>query len=116
MTPSPARLRVISRASLLRFFDGASGTSDAMTFIVRVSVDEAGGVTGSAPPSRKIAYPTSLHHFDPFGAVSPLPQANSGTGTLIVERFQLHQDPLDPTEIPHDQLDATFTARRVTAD
>jgi len=26
-----------------------------MTFIVRVAVDEAGGVTGSAPPSRKIA-------------------------------------------------------------
>jgi len=55
IAPSKARLRVISRASLLRFFDGASGTSEAMTFIVRVAVDEAGGVTGSAPPSRKIA-------------------------------------------------------------
>ena len=31
---------------LLRFFDGAPGTSETMTFIVRVSVDEAGRVTG----------------------------------------------------------------------
>jgi|SRR5689334_6336534 hypothetical protein len=41
---------------------------------------------------------------------------NSGTGTLTVERFTLSQDPLDPASIPHDTLDATFTARRVTAD
>ena len=34
-----------SYVSLLQFFDGAPGTSVVMTFIVRVSVDEAGGVT-----------------------------------------------------------------------
>lgn len=41
---------------------------------------------------------------------------NSGNGTLTVERFRMDQDPLDPTEIPHDQLNATVTARRVTVD
>jgi len=40
----------------------------------------------------------------------------SGAGTLTIERFEMDQDPLDPTAIPHDQLNATFTARRVTAD
>jgi hypothetical protein len=44
---------------------------------------------------------------------------DSGAGTLTVERFHLDQDPLDPTAIsddPDSPLNATFTARRVTAD
>jgi len=43
-------------------------------------------------------------------------QFDSGAGTLTVERFTLDQDPLDSHAIPNDQLKATFTARRVTAD
>lgn len=41
---------------------------------------------------------------------------NTGTGTLTVHRFTLDQDPLDPNELPADELEATFSARRVTAD
>ena len=41
---------------------------------------------------------------------------SSGEGELLVERFTFDQDPLDPTEVPADQLQATFTARRITAD
>ena len=39
-----------------------------------------------------------------------------GIGTLKVERFHLNQDPLDDDEEPHDELNATLTARRVTVD
>jgi hypothetical protein len=41
---------------------------------------------------------------------------NGGTGKLTVHRFTLDQDPLNPNTLPADELEADFTARRLTAD
>jgi hypothetical protein len=35
---------------------------------------------------------------------------------LTIELFHLDQDPLDPSAIPAQQLNATMTARRITVD
>jgi hypothetical protein len=76
--------------------------------------------------SRRIKAKTLYFAFDPDGIPLWIARTkgefefdrhfNAGTGKLRVERFTTDQDPLDPNEVPHDQLDATFTARRVTAD
>ena len=42
------------------------------------------------------------------------PGFESGAGSLVVSKFLLDQDPLDPDEVPQDTLNATLTARRIT--
>jgi|GEM_PF-3757150 len=38
----------------------------------------------------------------------------SGSGQLLIEQFNIDQDPLDPTQQPFATLTATFTAKRIT--
>ena len=73
---------------------------------------------------RQIAARTLYFAFDPNGIPMWIARTtgrfefdsgfDSGNGSLLVERFAMDQDPLDPDAVPHDQLNATFTARRVT--
>ena|SRR6266571_4575427 len=111
-------------------------------FIANDTSDQGGfpGTTKDGPVQgswsqvgpRQIAARTLYFAFDPNGIPKWIarttgqfefdPNFNSGSGSLLVERFAIGEDggvaegadPLDPDAVPHDSLNATFTARRVT--
>jgi hypothetical protein len=79
--------------------------------------------TWKATGLRRLSATTFYFGFDPEGIPKWIGRAHgtfnfdaqfrTGKGTFKIERFQMDQDPLDPSEVPHDVLNATLTARRI---
>ena len=108
--------------------DGAFLSNDTSDRGANGLVTEDGPVHGTWKKigPRRIKARTLYFAFDPNGIPIWIARTtgefefdrhfDTGAGTLTVERFTLAQDPLDPASVPADELEATFTARRVTAD